>query len=124
MMSSFFWTSPWTFSLGAQYDRKIWEHDSFFRVDYEFQGQETGLTPERDPATTLFDGGLVPEPQTNMLKMRAGATVKSINFTLFMDNVLNSHPVLGLNHQDDATLLYEASTFRPRTFGLTATYRY
>ena len=59
-----------------------------------------------------------------MLKMRAGATVKSINFTLFMDNVLNSHPVLDLNHQDDNTLLYEASTFRPRTFGLTATYRY
>jgi len=116
--------SPWTFSLGAQYDRKIWEHDSFFRVDYEFQGQETGLTPERDAATTLFDGGLVPEPETNMLKMRAGTTVKSINFTLFMDNVLNSHPVLDLNHQDEFTQLYEASTFRPRTFGLTATYRY
>jgi outer membrane receptor protein involved in Fe transport len=116
--------SPWTFSLGAQYNKKIWEHESFFRLDYEFQGQETGLTPERDPSTTLFDGGLVPEPQTNMLKMRAGTTVKDINFALFMDNVLNSHPVLGLNHQDDATLLYEASTFRPRTFGLTATYRY
>jgi iron complex outermembrane receptor protein len=116
--------SPWTFSLGAQYDRKLWEHDSFFRVDYEFQGQETGLTPERDATTTLFDGGLVPEPETNMLKVRAGTSVKNINLALFMDNVLNSHPLLDLNHQDENTLLYEASTFRPRTFGLTATYRY
>ncbi len=37
----------------------------------------------------------MPEPQTNMLKMRAGTTIKDINFALFMDNVLNSNPVLG-----------------------------
>ncbi len=51
-------------------------------------------------------------------------TIKNINFALFMDNVLNANPELGLNHQDSDTLLYEASTLRPRTFGLTATYRY
>jgi hypothetical protein len=38
--------------------------------------------------------------------------------------VFNAHPQLGLNHQDDQTLLFEATTLRPRTFGLTATYRY
>ncbi|MBV8976599.1 MAG: TonB-dependent receptor [Alphaproteobacteria bacterium] len=116
--------SPWTFSLGAEYTRTLWDHEAFVRLDYQFQGPETGLTPERDPGTTLFDPGLVPEPETNVLNIRAGTTVKNIAFTLFMDNMLNSHPQLGLNHQDEFTLLYEASTLRPRTFGLTATYRY
>jgi len=116
--------SPWTFSLGAQYTHPVWGHDSFVRLDYQFQGQETGLTPERDPGTTLFDGGLVPEPQTNLLNIRAGTALKNISLTLFMDNMLNAHPQLDLNHQDEFTLLYEASTLRPRTFGLTASYRY
>jgi hypothetical protein len=59
-----------------------------------------------------------------VLSLRAGITVKDINFALFMDNILNAHPQLGLNHQDSDTLLFEATTLRPRTFGLTATYRY
>jgi len=116
--------SPWTFSLGTQYTHPLWGRDAFVRLDYQFQGMETGLTPERDPGTTLFDPGLVPEPETNLLNIRAGTTFKDIAFTLFMDNMLNAHPQLDLNHQDEFTLLYEASTLRPRTFGLTATYRY
>src|SRR5262249_26351517 len=115
---------PWSFSFGAQYDTKIWEHDSFLRLDYEFSSNEIGLTPERDPATTLFDGGLVPEPQINRLSIRGGMSFDRFNVALFMDNVLNAHPELDLNHQDEDTLLYEASTLRPRTFGLTVTYRY
>ncbi|HWA92642.1 MAG TPA: TonB-dependent receptor [Rhizomicrobium sp.] len=116
--------SPWTFSVGGQYTTKLWQHDAFLRLDYEFASRETGLTPERDPVTTLYDGGLVPEPETNQLSLRAGVTVKDIQFALFADNLLNANPELGLNHQDSDTLLYEASTLRPRTFGLTATYRY
>jgi len=116
--------SPWSFSLGAEYTRTIMGWESFLRIDYEYAGKEIGLTPDRDPGTTLFDGGLVPEPATSIFTVRAGTTVNKINFALFMDNIFNSHPQLGLNHQDDQTLLYEATTLRPRTFGLTATYRY
>jgi len=122
--------SPWTFSLGGEYTAKLFDHDSFLRVDYEFSSVETGLTPERHgridgmKKTSLFDGGLVPEPETDQLSIRAGITVRDIQFTLFMDNVLNANPELDLNHQDGDTLLFEATTLRPRTFGLTATYRY
>jgi outer membrane receptor protein involved in Fe transport len=116
--------SPWSFSLGAQYTTTVMGWDSFLRVDYEYASQEVGLTPDRDPGTTLFDGGLLPEPATNVFTVRAGATIRKINFALFLDNVFNAHPQLDLNHQDDQTLLYEATTLRPRTFGLSATYRY
>jgi outer membrane receptor protein involved in Fe transport len=116
--------SPWTFSLGAQYTTTLWENDAFLRLDYEDGSNETGLTPERDPVTTLYDSGLEPEPTTNELSLRGGMTIRSVQFALFMDNILNAHPQLGLNHQDSDTVLFEASTLRPRTFGLTATYRY
>lgn len=116
--------SPWTFSVGAQYTTNVWNHDTFIRMDYEFASRETGLTPERDPNTSLFDGGLVPEPETNLVSLRAGVTFGGFNLAVFADNLFNSHPQLDLNHQDEFTLLYEASTLRPRTIGLTAIYHY
>ncbi len=116
--------SPWTFSINAQYRRNIFGRDAYFTVEDEFESAETGLTPERDPATTLYDPGLVPEPSTNVLTLRAGATLDQFDASIFMDNVLNSHPRLDLTHQDAFTVLYEASTLRPRTFGLTVTYQY
>ena len=116
--------SPWTFSIDAQYTRNMWEHDVYFSLQDEFASAETGLTPERDPGTTLYDPGLVPEPQTNTLTLRAGTMLGNFDVSVFADNVLDAHPQLDLNHQDVYTSLYEASTLRPRTVGLTATYRY
>jgi iron complex outermembrane receptor protein len=116
--------SPWTFSLGAQYTAPVLGHDSFVRLDYEFTSRETGLTPDRDPLTTLFDEGLVPEPETNVVTLRVGTTLDRFSVSVFADNLLNSHPQLNLNHQDSSTLLFEAQTLRPRTIGITAAYRY
>lgn len=122
--------SPWTFSLGAQYHTDVADHQTFIRVDYAFSSRETGLTPSRDPFVdpvfgnvSSFDPALVPEPETNVLSLRAGTTLGDFELAIFADNVLNSHPQLNLNHQDSSTLLFEASTLRPRTIGFTATYR-
>ena len=116
--------SPWRFSLGVQYTTEVLGHPSFIRLDYDFTGSETGLTPERDPFTTLFDPGLVPEPETDVVNLRAGTTFDRFAVAMFANNLLNSHPQLNLNHQDSNTLLFEAETLRPRTVGVTATYRY
>lgn len=116
--------SPWTLSLGAQYNTQMMGHDSFFRIDYEFSSAETGLSPSRDPGTSLYDAGLVGEPETNQLSMRAGMTLSDFDLAVFGQNILNAHPQLDLNHQDNKTLLFEAATLRPRTIGISATYHY
>ncbi|HEY2446660.1 MAG TPA: TonB-dependent receptor [Rhizomicrobium sp.] len=116
--------SPWSFSVNAQYRKNIWNHDAYVTLQDEFESAETGLTPERDPGTTLFDPGLVPEPSTNMLTLRAGMKFDNLDVSIFADNLLNSHPQLDLNHQDSNTLLFEASTLRPRTIGITGNYQF
>ena len=63
-------------------------------------------------------------PSTDFVSLRAGVDLKGVNLSLFCDNLLNAHPGLDLSHQDQETLLFEQTTFRPRTVGLTATYRY
>jgi iron complex outermembrane receptor protein len=116
--------SPWTVSLGGEYTFSVLAHDSFIRVDYEYSSHNPNLLPEMDQATSSYDMGLVQDPATNQVSMRAGTKLGDFDVSLFGNNLLNSHPQLDLNHQDQYTLLYEAETLRPRTIGLTATYRY
>ena len=116
--------APWTVTLGAQYNFTIANRDAFVRADYEYNSKRTTPIPDEDPGTAFYDPGLVPDPATNLVSARAGLTYDKWAIELFVNNLLNSHPQLNLQHQDSDTLLYEATTFRPRTFGISATVRY
>jgi len=116
--------APWTVTLGAQYNFHVFDHAAFIRADDEFNSKRTKPIPAEDPATTYYDPGLVPNPATNLLNLRAGMSVDKWDLALYINNALNAHPQLNLQHQDSATLLYEAQTFRPLTVGFAATFRY
>ena len=115
---------PWTVAVGAQYNFNVWDHDAFIRADYEYNSRRTKPLPEEDSGTTYYDGGLVPDPATNLVSMRAGVNFKKFDLAIFVDNLLDSRPQLSLQHQDSGTLLYEATTFRPRTVGVSANYKF
>jgi iron complex outermembrane receptor protein len=116
--------SPWTVALGAQYNFELNGHQAFARFDDEYTSQQTRLTAATDPDTHSYDAGLVLPSATNFLSLRAGVLVGGANVSLFVDNVANALPQLTLSHEDKYTLLYTQTTFRPRTMGVTATYRY
>ena len=115
---------PWTVTLGAQYDFDAFGRNAFLRGDYEFNSRRTGLIPNEDPATAFYDPGLRPNPATDQVSARLGINLSRWDVALFVDNLLDSHPQLDLTHQDSNTLLYEAKTFRPRTIGLAANFKY
>ncbi len=116
--------SPWTVTLAAQYDFIMMGHDAFVRSDYEFSSQRTVPVPNEDPGTSFFDQVLVPDPATHQISARAGVSLAKIDLAIFVNNLTDSHPQLNLNHQDRATTLLEATTLRPRTFGLSANYKF
>ena len=116
--------APWTVALGAQYNFTLMDHDGFLRADYQYKGKRSHAVPSEDPNTTYFDPGLVPDPSTNLVALRAGLTFNKFSVALYVDNLLDSRPQLDLQHQDSGTLLYEATTFRPRTVGLALDYKY
>ncbi len=116
--------APWTVTLAAQYNFQAMGRDAFARVDYEFQSKRTAPIPNEDPGTAFYDGGLVADPETHQVSARAGVTIGRWDVALFVNNLLNAHPQLSLQHQDSGTTLYEAQTLRPRTVGLSATARY
>ena len=117
---------PLTVTLGAQYDFSVLGHDAFVRADYEFEAKRTRPIPAEDPNIdpNFYDPGLVPNPATSQVSARAGVNFARWDLALYAENLLNAHPQLDLNHQDQFTQLYEATTFRPLTIGLSANYKY
>ncbi|MGH7022865.1 MAG: TonB-dependent receptor [Caulobacteraceae bacterium] len=119
--------APWTVTVGAQYNFQLANRPAFIRADYEFKSKRTTPIPAEDYAggkNPNYDPGLVPDPATNLVNLRAGVTLSNFDIAIFANNVFNAHPQLNLTHEDSSTLLYEAQTFRPLTVGLAATFRY
>jgi hypothetical protein len=68
--------------------------------------------------------GVTPDPPTNLLNLRATVQWASYTTSLFVNNVLNAHPILTRIDPAYGSPLFVAETFRPRTVGMSATWRF
>ena len=97
------------------------------RVDYQHTTAQRGLVPTQNSNNALFDTTIPGLPAMSTLGLRAGLRVSGFDLSLFAQNLTNTHP-LQFSSRDiafDATdNLYFGRSTRPRTIGLTATYRY
>jgi iron complex outermembrane recepter protein len=142
--------APWTITLGAEYKFKLFERDSYVRMDAEHETKNTRMTAAEDPTTVQYapcstSAGAViscnyTPSATTFVSLRAGQEFNGWNISGFIDNLFDTHTTTNYNYQGVdgfgpeipgtygnapvATPLYRNFTFRPRTFGITATYRY
>jgi outer membrane receptor protein involved in Fe transport len=134
--------APWTVTVGAEYKFKAFGgRDSFVRMDYEHETKNNRLTSAEDPNTVQYgtcttNTASVQSCQytpssTTFVSMRAGSIFGGWNISAFVDNLFDAHPTTNFNYtgvdgfgpQPAPTPLYRNFTFRPRTVGLTFTYR-
>jgi outer membrane receptor protein involved in Fe transport len=95
-------------------------YDAYARADYSYTSHNN--TP-LDLSSPLVDPSLPRAPKTTRLDIRAGMSFGDLDVSLFVENLLNDHPVLSLGHDSLDSENYRTTTYRPRTIGLTATYR-
>jgi iron complex outermembrane recepter protein len=119
--------APWSITAAAEKTFAWQERHPYLRVDYQFTNAQTALLPIQDTRNALVDATLPGLPQTKNLQLRAGLRWRGYDVSLFAQNLLDQHPVLFksrdiANNMTDN--LYFARGVRPRTVGLTATYRY
>jgi outer membrane receptor protein involved in Fe transport len=131
---------PWTASVGAQYNFVLADLKSYARFDYEFESRNPWLAPIQDPRSSQYGGGVgggtaqplsYTLPSTTFVQFRTGTSFGAWETSLFIDNLLNSHTTTNY----ERTFIdsnypgvppgpqYNNYTFRPRTFGITATFR-
>ena len=120
--------APWTLMAAVEKTFGDWKgHSPYMRADYQFTSAQTALLPAQDTRNALNDPTIPGLPQTRNLQLRAGLRWDGYDISLFANNVLDQHPLMFASRDiaDDATdRLYFGRGVRPRTIGLTATYRY
>jgi outer membrane receptor protein involved in Fe transport len=126
--------APFTSSLGLQYKFGAFGHDSFLRLDWEYNSRAKWLPASQDPGTQQYDPVNFTVPETNFLSLRAGTKLGGWSTEFFIDNLSDARPITayentiepdpqGLSATPLPPRMLRANTFRPRTFGLTFTYR-
>ena len=117
--------SPWRIALNGEYRHPVGNGNSIYgRVDYQYASKEVSNVFQNNPANGL---SFVPfyrgAPQTDFAAVRLGAEIGKLDLSLFVDNLLDATPILNRESIGN-TGLFRDSTFRPRTIGLTGTFRY
>ena len=133
--------APWAFTGSAEYHFGEWGGKlPYFRIDYQHSTAQHSLLQGQDPNNGLFDQTLPGLPVINNLSLRAGMRFNGMDFSVYANNVTNSHPLMfesrdiapsagppgtgGSQMGPTTDDLYFARSVRPRTIGVTATYRY
>ncbi len=116
--------APWTFIASAEYMVPTAEiRKPYLRIDYQYSTAQTALQPIQDPNNGVSDPTYTGLSLIRNLSMRAGLRWGGIDLSLFAQNLTDSHPVLSHTQDTSSTGLFFNHTLRPRTIGLSATYR-
>jgi outer membrane receptor for ferrienterochelin and colicin len=125
--------SPWTVAVGTEYDFSAFGHAWYARVDYEYASRNNKPLPNQNALNNAqFDEFAFRLPKTEFVSLRTGFTHEDWNIAAFIDNVFNKqtptqylHSQSGyLNPSDPSAIQFDQGGFRPRTIGLTVTYRH
>jgi len=130
---------PLTVSVGLQYNFGIGERDAFIRMDWEYAARNKWLTALQDSGTTQYNPYVVPLSSTTFASLRGGVSFGNASVALFIDNLFDSRTITNYQlEQTDYNIPTNSSgnyvwsqptpernsfTFRPRTIGVTFTYR-
>jgi iron complex outermembrane receptor protein len=111
---------PFHMSAWTMYRFRLFDHGAFYRIDYTFQNG----SPAVDARTYSYDATL-PQPGTlKSLSMRAGLYLGDWEVSLFGNNLTSEASPYAIAHDIPGALPYYESSYRPLTFGVTASYRF
>ena len=114
--------APWNVAASVEYSVPLSGGAmAMLRAEDIFRSRNPGPFGDDDPASPNYFPGNTPDPSTNLLNLRATFGHESYDVALFVNNALDSRPTILRRYDGGATY---ATTFRPRTFGLNASWRF
>jgi iron complex outermembrane receptor protein len=117
--------APWSFTASLEYHFPEWQgRTPYFRADVQHSTAQKSLLPQQDSNSGVFDNTLPGLPVVNNLSLRAGLRFNGLDISAYANNMTNAHPLMFESRDLVSDNLYFARGVRPRTIGVTATYRY
>jgi iron complex outermembrane recepter protein len=122
-VSSF--ASPWNVNLSGLYDFPLTGAVAgYLRAQEIYHSKNPGPFDFQIPNGLDYSPAAVPNPATYLLNLRAGAKWGPLDFSLFVNNTLNSHPYLNKAVDNPTSALVYYTTLTPRTIGIDAVYHF
>ncbi len=111
---------PWTIYLNGQFDFALGSGEAYVRADYSYASRNKQAPfPDR----VDFDPAIPRPPETHLVSVRAGSKFDGLDISLFVENLFDSKTNFGLSRDTSSSPIFYGSSFRPRTIGLTLSYR-
>jgi len=119
--------APWKFIASLEYVfLPVNQKKPYLHLDYTHTTAQTALLPLQDTRNGVSDPTQPGLPGTNDLSMRAGLRWGGFDLSVFGRNLTDSFPVTSVARDYAAPYVtqYWERSVRPRTIGVTGTYRY
>ncbi|MEI9965272.1 MAG: hypothetical protein WDM92_11835 [Caulobacteraceae bacterium] len=125
----------WTGNIGARYDFPLSDRFAgYVQANYQYTGEYKN---SGGPGISSYAPDFYKTPAMGYVTARIGTTFNGYDVSLFADNLLNEDSLIPstlsgrYGCRNTACTVYgsyyqdvKGTTFRPRTVGITATYRY
>ena len=116
---------PWTATVGTEFNFRVANHDSYAWIEDVYHAENDGRFNSQTPEDVATYNPLLPvNPSTNMLNLRLGMRLQTVDASIFVNNATDEHPVLSVGNAFYPDPRLTAVTWRPRTVGFNATFRY
>lgn len=116
--------APWTASLHGQYDFDLLrERGAYIRTDFDYRSKQSALPPYLNPANGAIDTALRVPPAVAFWSARLGIRPGNFDISLFVNNILDKATWTRRERAQNPFEFFRRETLRPRTFGVTASYR-
>ncbi len=117
--------SPWSATAFLEDSIAVGGGSAYARADYQYSARQSDTVAASNPLNGGFPAGFDPIPAQSFTSLRAGLKWSGWDVSVFAQNLFDSHPRLGGAAEIFAPYsLYTAYSYRPRTIGVTGTYRY
>jgi outer membrane receptor protein involved in Fe transport len=118
-------TSPWSITASIGKRIALAERRSLdLRLEGVYHSRNHGPFYTDHP-DAMYPANLASNPGNSLLNLRATLKAGELDLALFVNNLLDARPVLlKRNKGNDVNTLFYATTFRPRTIGLSATWNF
>jgi iron complex outermembrane recepter protein len=120
--------APWTLAAYGQVNVPLFEKNGYMRADYQYSAKQTDIVPNQNPLNGGYALWFPSVPSQSFTSLRAGLAWSGWDLSLFAQNVFDTRPRLSATQDiplpTGGTPLFYVISWRPRTVGLTATFRY
>jgi len=116
--------APWNVTASVEYSVSLsGGATGILRAEDIFRSRNPGPFQDDDPASPNYFPGSTPDPSTNLLNLRAVLQRANYDVALFVNNALDSRPTISRFGFGAPTPVF-ATTFRPRTVGLSTSWHF